>query len=569
MRTNTRRRVPYRRVLFLLALVILLVPSAAAAPPDTITVQILALNDFHGALDPSLSKPNADDKSTWYYTGGAEYLAKFVNDYAAKNPNTFKVSVGDMVGASPLLSALYHDEPTVMAFNQMGFDFNVTGNHEFDEGWQELVRLQDGGCHPKDDCYIGVPAFTGASFRYLAANVIRLDEGQTLFPAFEVREFDGVKVAFIGVALESTAGIVVPSGVVDLEFNPQVAKINRYVKYLKDTQGIKAFVVLLHDGAGPATSPDTCNLKDPFFANVVMNLDPEVDALITGHSHNAYNCQVTVKENNDPMLVTSAGYNGRYLTDISLTVNRTNGQVAAKTATNVPVKTMYADAVPDADMKALLDQYRAVAVPLANRVIGSITADITRTQNAAGESALGDVIADAQLEATAGAADGGAVVAMTNPGGIRTDLISSQISGSELAGQVTFGEAFTVQPFSNSLVTMSLTGAVLKAVLEQQFDPAVNRRLQVSASLTYSWSAAAAVGSKISDLKINGVAVDPAASYRVTVNNYLAAGGDSFSELLKGTDLLTGEIDLDAFTAYLTAHSPVPPGAKNRITMLP
>ncbi len=553
MTANTRRLIPSLTFLFLLALLISLVPLASAATkPPTVDVQILAVNDFHGALDPSRG------------IGGAEYLSTYLKNAAATNPNTVKVSAGDMVGASPLLSALFHDEPTIMAFDLMGFDFSATGNHEYDEGWTELLRLQNGGCHPIDGCYAGVPAFTGATFKYLSANVIRLDNGQTLFPAYMVKNLSGVKVAFIGIALESTPSIVVPSGVAGLEFEPEVATINQYVKYLKDTQGIKAFVVLLHDGAGPAANPDTCNLADPFFANVVMKVDPEVDALITGHSHNAYKCQVTVKKNYEPMLVTSAGYNGRYFTDIELTVNGTNDQVVAKTATNVSV--VDANVTLDPAMKALLDQYRAVSGPIANRVIGSITADITRTANPAGESALGDVIADAQLEATAPAAYGGAVVAMTNPGGIRTDLVYAQSLG-EGDGNVTFGEAFAVQPFSNSLVTMSLTGAQLKAVLEQQFT--VNRMLQISGSLTYSFSQSAPVGSKVSDIKINGVPVDPAVTYRVTVNNFLAGGGDGFTELINGTNLLTGGIDLDAFVAYLGAHSPVPPGPQNRITMLP
>lgn len=538
-------------VLALTLLLALPFPVFAGKPP-TVNVQILALNDFHGALNPSSG------------IGGAAYLATYVKNLSTGNPNTVKVSAGDMIGASPIQSALFHDEPTIQAFNLMGFDFSAVGNHEFDEGWQELLRVQNGGCHPTDGCYTGVPPFTGATFEYLAANVIRLDNGETLFPAFMVKEYGGVKVAFIGIALESTPTIVVPSGVAGLEFQPEVTTINYYVKYLKDTQGIKTFVVLLHDGAGPAANANACNPADPFFTNVVMKVDPEVDALITGHSHSAYICQITVKKNYGPMLVTSAGYNGKYLTDIDLTINGTNGQVAASKATNVSI--IDANVTPDADVKALLDQYSIISAPIANRVIGSITANITKTQNAAGESALGDVIADAQLEASAPAADGGAVVAMTNPGGIRTDLIYLQSVG-EGDGKVTYGEAFAVQPFSNSLVTMTLTGAQLKAVLEQQ--ATTLKILQISASLTYTWTASAAAGSKVSELKISGVDVDPVAIYRVTVNNFLAAGGDGFTSLLAGTNLLTGEIDLDAFVSYLTLHSPVAPGPQNRITLVP
>jgi len=563
--------------LFVFAVVLALLSAMAQAPtvsaekPAPVNVQILAVNDFHGAVDAALTKPSSTNQATWYYRGGAEYLTKFVQAAVATNPNTIKVSAGDMIGASPLLSALFHDEPTVMAFNQMGFDFSNTGNHEFDEGWHELLRMQNGGCHPVDGCFPGAPEFPGASFEYLAGNVIHLDNGMTLFPSYGVRQFDGVKVGLIGIALEATPTIVVPAGVEGLVFEAEVNAINKYVKMLKDTEGLKAIVVILHDGAGAGPTIDSCNLSDPFFANVVMNIDPEVDALITGHTHNAYNCQVQVKKNYDPMIVTGAGYNGRYMTDIDLTIAGTNGQVIARTATNIPVETPYLSAVPDPAMKALLDQYRIASAPLANRVVGSITADIKRGGNMV-ESALGDVIADAQLAVTSDPAYGGAVVAMTNPGGIRTDLLYAQISGGELPGQVTYAEAFAVQPFSNSLVTLTLTGAQLKAVLEQQATAGSDgsgRMLQISYTLTYTWTTSAPVGGKVSNLKINSVDVDPAASYRITVNNFLAGGGDGFTALLAGTDLLTGMIDLDAFVAYLETNSPVPPGTMNRITIVP
>jgi 5'-nucleotidase len=332
--------------------------------------------------------------------------------------------------------------------------------------------------------------------------------------------------------------------------------------------------VILHDGAGAGPTINTCNTSDPFFANVVMEIDPEVDALITGHTHSAYNCQVEVKKNYDPMLVTGAGYNGRYLTDIDLTIAGSNGQVTAKTATNIPVETPYQSAVPDPAMKALLDQYRVASAPLANRIVGSITANVTRTGNSAGESALGDVLADGQLADTVAADRGNAVIAMTNPGGIRTDLLYNQISGGEMPGEVTYAEAFAVQPFSNSLVTMTLTGAQLKTALEQQFvgcgQPAGGQKiLQVSAGFTYSWSASAACGGKISNMKLNDVPIAPSATFRVTVNNFLAGGGDNFTAFKDGTDLVTGRIDLDAFVDYLGDNSPVAPGPQNRITALP
>ncbi len=539
-----------------LALLLALPLPVGAAKPANVDVQILAINDFHGALLP-----------TSRGIGGAAFLATYVKNLAALNPNTIEVTAGDMIGASPIQSALFHDEPTIDVLNMMGFQLSAVGNHEFDEGVQELLRMQNGGCHPVDGCFTGpgIPPFTGAAFKYLTSNVIVQSTGETLFPPYMIEDFDGVKVAFIGVSLQSTPTIVVPSGVAGLDFQPEVDTINHYVQLLKDEQGIKAFVVLIHDGAGPASGPNSCNPADPFFTNVVMKVNPEVDVMVTGHSHNAYNCAITVKKNYGPMIVTSAGSNGAFLTDINMSVAGTNDQVVSASANNVQV--VDANVTPDQDVQNLLNAFNAISAPIANRVIGSITANITRTQNAAGDSALGEVIADAQLEATQAADAGAAVVAMTNPGGIRTDLLYASSVPGVPDGDVTYGEAFAVQPFSNSLVTMTLTGAQLKAVLEQQ--ATTNRILQISASLTYDWSTSAPAGSKVSNLKIDGVAVDPNAPYRVTVNNFLAAGGDGFTNFTVGTDLLTGEIDLDAFVAYLGAHSPVPPGPQNRITLVP
>ncbi len=569
-------------VSFVLALSMLMALSSPvfAAKPASVDVQILAVNDFHGALTPSTITISKTDPAQKYLVGGAAYLAARFDELAAANPNTVKISAGDMIGASPLLSAAFHDEPTVAAFSLMGFDFAAVGNHEFDEGWTELLRMQNGGCHPTDGCYDGVPAFTGATFKYLAANVIRLDNGQTLFPAYMVKDYGGVKVAFIGVSLEVTPSIVVPSGVAGLEFQPEVDTINHYVQYLKDTQGIKAFVVILHDGAGYAGGVNACDQADPFFSNVVMKLNPEIDALITGHSHSTYNCSVTVKKNYGPMLVTSAGNNGRYFTDIELTINGTNGQVASSTATNTemvdgpiaiapdkPIATEPADPA----VEALVKEYNDAIAPIANHVVGSIKADLIKPGNMQ-ESALGDVIADAQLASTAAEADGGAVVAMTNPGGIRESLLYASSSVGEGDGNVTFGEAFAVQPFSNSLVTMTLTGAQIKDALEQQAKAGSDksgRILQISSSLTYTWTSSAPLDSKVSNLKINGVDVDPAASYRVTVNNFLAGGGDNFPAFTGGTDLLTGEIDLDAFVAYLETHPDINPTWPSRITFVP
>lgn len=527
---------------------------ASAEKPANVDLQVLAVNDFHGALNPSSG------------IGGAAFLAAYVKNLSAQNPNTVRVTAGDNIGATPLESALFHDEPTINVLSMMGFDYAAVGNHEFDEGVDELLRMQNGGCHPTDGCFTGagIPPFTGATFKYISANVVHTSDGSLLFPAYAIRNVGGVKVAFIGISLESTPTIVLPAGTAGLTFKPELDTVNSTVKALKDSDGIKAFIILIHDGTGPASGPNACRLNDPFITNFVMKVDPEVDAIISGHTHNAYNCSIQVKKNYGPMLVTSAGNNGRFLTDLNFSLSGTNGQVLSSSATNISI--VDANVTADADVQNLLNAYSVISAPIANRVIGSITADITRTPNAAGESALGDVIADAQLEATSAADKGGAVVGITNPGGIRRDLLFAQSVG-EGDGNVTYGEAFAVQPFSNNMVTMTLTGAQLKAVLEQQ--ATTNRILQISSTLTYTWSASAAVGSKVSNMKIAGTPVDMNAGYRVTINNFLATGGDGFTNFTAGTDLLTGDIDLTAFVAYITAHSPVAPGPQNRITLAP
>lgn len=544
-----------------LALVLVLsisVASVGAKAQQNVNVQILALNDFHGNLLPPGNFGTTP-------AGGVEYLATHIDNLRATNPNTVVVSAGDMIGASPLISALFHDEPTIEAFNTIGLDFNAVGNHEFDEGIDELIRMQEGGCHPVDGCLDG-DDFAGAEFRFLAANV-KWKNNKPIFPAYKTVSYNGVHVAFIGMTLEGTPSIVTPSGIAELNFLDEAETVNALVPELK-RRGIEAIVVLLHEGGSQsvASNPATMNGCTGFtgpVVDIVNRLDPEVDMVISGHTHLAYNCNINGR------LVTSASSFGRVLTKIDLTLDKATKDITAMSANNLVVTRD----VPKAPLlTTLIDKYNALSAPLANRVIGSISADITRTTNAAGESALGDVIADAQLDATNEPGFGNAVIAFMNPGGIRANLTFSQISGGEQPGEVTYGEMFTVQPFGNSMVTMTLTGAQIKAVLEQQFNnPSTgqNRILQVSNGLTYTWSSSAPIGSKVSNIMLNGVPLDMNASYRVTVNSFLADGGDNFSVLRQGTDRLGGEVDTDAFEKYFAANSPVSPGPQNRITLVP
>lgn len=557
-------------IVLILAAVLAVVP-ASAKPAGAVNVQILALNDFHGNLLPptgssgrvQISPPgvlpvvNVD-------AGGVEYLATHISTLRATNPNTVVVSAGDMVGASPLLSALFHDEPTIEAFNLIGLDFNAVGNHEFDEGWREIARLQKGGCHPVDGCQDG-DGFAGANFQFLAANVVQQSNGKTIFPAYKVRSFGGTKVAFIGMTLEGTPLIVTPSGIADLDFLDEATTVNALVPELK-AKGIKTIVVLIHEGGTPtAFSYNGCPGISGPIVDIVNNLDDEVDLVISGHTHQPYNCVI------DGRPVTSAFSFGRLVTDIDMTIDSSTGQPTSIVVDN---KIVTRDVPKATLLTELIDKYNAIAAPLANRVIGSITTNITRTNNEAGESALGDVIADGQLAATSDPALGGAVIAFMNPGGIRADLTYAGSPAGEGDGNVTYGEMFTVQPFGNSMVTMTLTGAQIERLLEEQFAGctlATARILQVSEGFTYTWSASGPVCDKVdpATIMLNGVVIDPAANYRVTVNSFLADGGDSFPILIQGTDRLGGAVDTDAFEAYFLANSPVVPGPQNRITMVP
>jgi 5'-nucleotidase len=557
------------RLMMLVAVVAalsILVPAGVLAkgkPPKApvpVNVQLLAINDFHGNLLPPSGSSGLIGTTA---AGGVEYLATHIDNLRATNPNTLVLSAGDLIGASPLLSALFHDEPTIEAMNLIGLDYNAVGNHEFDEGVNELLRMQNGGCHPVDGCLDGT-GFNGADFQFLAANVRYKNNDKPIFPPYKIRSFGGAKVAIIGMTLEGTPDIVTAGGIASVNFYDEADTVNALVPELKK-KGIETIVVLVHEGGFPTGGYNECPGISGPIVDIVERTDAEVDLFITGHTHQAYNCLI------DGRPVTSGSSFGRIVTDIDMTIDKVTGETIAVAVDN---KIVTRDVPKDPAQTALIEHYNFFAAPLANRVIGSITADITRTANAAGESALGDVIADGQLADTAPADRGGAVIAFMNPGGIRADLSYNQISGGEQPGEVTYGEMFTVQPFGNNLVTMTLTGAQIETVLEQQFcNPSGTgmRVLQVSTGFAYSWSLSAACGDKVdpASIKINGTTVDPAADYRVTVNSFLADGGDGFSVLRDGTNRMGGAVDTDAFEAYFVANSPVAPGPQNRITTVP
>jgi 5'-nucleotidase len=558
-----------------------------------VDVQILAINDFHGNLQPpggstgsvtaDADDPivtggapdggivvNPDAGTALVPAGGAAYLATHVKRLRAENPHTAVVSAGDLTGASPLLSNLFKDEPAVLAMNAIGLDFEGVGNHDFDRGITELLRLQNGGCS-LGDCNAGNGRFEGAKYKYLAANVESTGSGQTIFPPYAIKDFGGARVAFVGMTLEKTPSVTVASAVAGLEFQNEVETVNALVPQLKK-EGASAIVVLLHQGGGqaPTGTYDSCESLTGDILSILQppegqpKLDPAVDVIVSAHTHQAYNCSV------DGRLVTSAASFGRVVTKIDLKIDVGARKIVDKSAHNVPVTR---DVALDPEVSSLIAKYEAAAAPLANRVVGYVAADITKDYRTAMspscETPLGDVIADAQLAATAAPGSGSAVLAFMNPGGIRTDLVVRGPTKTE--GTITYAEAFAVQPFANNLVTMTLTGAQIQTVLSQQFAGATPKILQVSGNLSYEYSydAATHVGTiDPASIRLGGAALDPAASYRVTVNAFLAGGGDAFAAFKEGIDRLTGVVDLDALTATLAATSPERPLAPPALTRI-
>jgi 5'-nucleotidase len=556
-------------------------------PPKTMPIQLLSINDFHGNLEPPtgssgvVTRLNTDGTTTAVPAGGAEYLSTALQMAREGHPNSITVSAGDNIGASPLLSAAFHDEPTILAMNEMGVQVASVGNHEFDEGSAELLRMQNGGCRTDDGCYDPANPFPGASFQYLSANVIKDSTGQPLLPPVWVKDVGGVKVGFIGMTLHDTPSIVTASGVAGLTFKDEVQTGNQYAQMLQKA-GVRAIVAVVHQGgfpASPAYNYD-CNANGPGsgltgdIVPIAQQLSPLVDVVITGHTHTAYACDIPDPAG-QPRLVTSASSFGRLYTDIEGQLSTASQDFvrSTMTATN---RVASRDLPKDPAITALIDQYKTLLGPIANRPVGYISADILGRGATTQEEPLGDVIADSQLAATSSATTGNAVVAFMNPGGIRGDLVYAQ-SGTEGNGVVTYSEAFTVQPFTNLVETISLTGAQIVTMLQQQFtgpNATAPKVLQVSNGFTYTLDNTKTGADKIvtDSIMLNGSPLDPTATYRVTVNNFLAGGGDNFTVLRDGTDPFVGAIDLDAFTAYLTANSspttPLAPPPAHRITIL-
>lgn len=563
-------------------------PSPGEAVPAHLDITLIGFNDLHGNMEPPRMAHTVQTPSgpVAVPAGGIAYFASAIAALKARGPHHAVVSAGDMVGASPLVSSLFLDEPTIEAVNEMHIDFNAVGNHEFDRGWRELLRLQHGGCEKfttRQPCQISQP-FAGARFGFLAANTVRVEDGRTLLPATGLKRFTQggatVTLGVIGLTLQATPTMVSPSGVAGLRFEDEAATANALIPQLR-AQGADVIAVVIHEGGNTTAGVQetSCAGLSGDIVPILERLDPAVDVVVSGHTHQAYVCDYSRVNPAKPFLLTSAGQYGTLLTDIQLRVDTRTRRVVSKTARNVIVqgeaftgsqgRVPTTAAVPafgaDPKVQKIIDTYRAAAVPLAQRPMGQAVAPLRRRLTPSLESALGNLVADAQLEATRAAESGGAQLSLMNPGGLRADLVPDE------QGVVRYGQLFAVQPFGNQLVVKTLTGAQIKAALEQQFASGGNtvqrpRVLSVSRGLSYRFDLSEPAGARISRMVLHGVPLQGDMPVRVVMSSYLDSGGDNFTVLTEGRDRLVGGLDLDALEAYFRTHSPVALPATDRIT---
>lgn len=520
-------------------------PHPASSPVE---LNLVAINDFHGNLEPSKYNwaPAGSDKKQTIQAGGIDVLMGALDAFRKEDKDLLFVAAGDLVGASPAMSSMFADEPSIEAMNRMGLVASSLGNHEFDQGSKELLRQQHGGCdspRPGKACQLSKD-FRGAGFTYLATNVVDAQTGKNLVPGWRIVDVKGVKVGLVGAVLKDTPSVAVASAIKGLSFLDEADSINKVIPAMR-AQGAQVFVVLIHEGGhtGEPYDKTYCDGLQGPIVGIVRKLDPAIRLVITGHSHKGYLCKV------DGRVVTQADAAGHLLSRIKMTVEPDSGRVDDIQVRNV-VMTPQAF-TPDAQMAAYLRDVRARSTAeLAKPVARIAAASVPRKESEAGESPLGDVIADAVVAATR---DQGVQLGFMNPGGIRKDLEAGE------GGVVSFGQAQAVLPFGNTLVVLDITGAQLRTMLEQQWDRPGNDRytLQVSSGLSYAWDSTRPVGQRLvpGSLKVDGKPVDEGRTYRIVANNFLADGGDNFPVLAKGINRQdTGMRDLDALVAYLKQH---------------
>ena len=529
--------------------------QSPASAPAAEAIQILGLNDFHGNIESPAGTTTwfADGAQRQDQLGGAARLGATLAQLREGQENTITVAAGDLIGASPLVSAYFLDEPTIIALNRLGLELAAVGNHEFDRGTAELRRMQEGGCGKhtqREPCQLD--PFEGATFTYLAANVFGA-QGETLFPGTVVREFGGVDVGFIGMTLKETGILVSPAGTAGYRFADEAETANALAARLRG-EGADTVVLLLHQGGevDPAFNAGECPGLAGDILPILDRLDPAIRLVISGHTHRAYVCRRPAADGSVRTL-TSAGRYGYFVTDIRMIVDPAADQVLEIAAENRPV---VAAAGEQPDIAALVRRYSEATAPVATRVVGQLEGSLESTGRDT-DSPLGNLVADAQLAATRDPAKGGADLAFINSGGVRTRFAPAA------DGSVTYGQIFALQPFGNSLVVLEMTGADLKRLLEQQFTAAspatiAQSLLIPSAGFTFAYDRSRPFGERIVSAALGGQPIDPARIYRVTVNNFLASGGDGFSVLAGARPVADGGQDLDALEAYITRGARVP-----------
>ena len=520
--------------------------TRATAP---VQINLVGMNDFHGHLDPSKFENNsiALPAPQSMQAGGIENIAAALQAWRLEDKDLLVVGAGDMVGASPAMSSMWADEPTIAALGMAGLFATSVGNHEFDQGRAELLRQQNGGCvsiRPDKACKFG-PEFQGAGYTYLAANVLDKATGKPFLPAYRIADVKGVKVGFIGAVLKDTASVVLASGIVGLSFVDEADAINQVMPELR-AKGAKVFVVLIHEGgqtSEPFDKADCSQLQGPI-VGIVKRLDPAIRLIISGHTHKGFQCKV------DGRTVTQAEMGGHVLSRISMQVDPSSGVVLDIKVRNTMVKAgLYP---PHQQVEAFLKMTRARSKQALLAPLAKVSArSMTRKASPAGESALGDLIADAVL---ASARAQGAQIGFMNAGGLRQDLdVGEDMTAS-------FGQVQIVLPFGNTIVSMDLTGAELRDVLEQQFvrlNGAHASVLQVSNGFSYSWDASKAPGQRVvpGSLMLNGTPIEDKRTYRVAANNFLAEGGDNFFAFAKARNKIDSQVkDMDAVIGYLVKH---------------
>ena len=550
----------------------ILVPlmSHSVASHAAVKVQILSFNDFHGNLKP----PSGGDASmelsedpTQQALGGSEYLSTTLSLLRQKARHSITASAGDLIGGSPLLSGMFHNEPTVDSMEALKLDVSSVGNHEFDDGLTELLRMQYGGCHPQDGCYFADEAYDGADFPWLAANVLYSRSGKSVLPQTWVKRVGGVDIGFIGMTLSGTPALVSQEGIQGLRFENEVMAANRAVMALRKKK-VRAVVLLIHEGGLQGGTYNGCEGISGPIAELAKKLPAEIDLIISGHTHRAYICKLP-DPNGKLRHVTSASAFGRAITETWMTVDsKTRDVIRSKTtASNVMVLRTVAR---DPAQTEVINKWTPLYEGKANEEVGFITADITGSPARDAPSSLANLVADSMLAASRKPPNN-AEIALINQGGLRSDLTWVPATGDQKAGRLTYADLYEVLPFGNTIVTLTLTGDQIRQALEQQYFPNRSRPqliLGVSAGFSFDYLVSGAEGSRIQNIQLNGLPLDMAKSYQVTVGDFLATGGDSFTAFKEGKTPLGGGVDLDALKNYMRINSPINPPPEDRIRMM-